>query len=365
MSSLPPLRPARPLAAFLAGRQRRRDRERQETLDAAALESQSLQDTLTRFQIGEIAGAPAERRRLADQANRQLASRKAAVIPQIAGLEIEPEVRRVMIARVGSATTPDELNDALKAIDAQIKPQREPLVQIGEGETAANKAFGKPVGEATAERNKQALATTQEDRDLERLELALSRGAQTGRGEETILELKNLGNTLFGLELTEADEEGEVVRAIGSRLALLMRNPDAGLGLPGSTSNRDLDFLVGAVNGLQQSEEGNRLLIKYRRRQNQMKRDLAKEQSRIIRENNGEVPLDLDSLLLDFADNYDFLTEEEKEEIRQVSGGNVPVTDRFIGSGPSIEELPGFDELTPEEQEEARRLDALARGNNR
>jgi hypothetical protein len=255
------------------------------------------------------------------------------------------------------------LDDALKAIDAQIKPQREPLVQIGEGETAADKAFGKAVGEGAVERNQQAAATITEDQDLSRMELAIKRGAQTGRGEQTILELKNLGNTLFGLELAEADTEAEVVRAISNRLALQLRNPDSGLGLPGSTSNKDLDFLKAAVTGLQQSEEGNLLMIKYRRRQNQMKRDIAAEQARIISA-EGKTPLNLDSRLIQFANNYDFLTGEERAEIERVSGGNVPVTERFINET-SIEDLPGFDELTPEEQEEARRLDRLSRGNNR
>lgn len=332
MSSLPPLRPARPLAAFLAGRQRRRDRERQETLDAAALESQALGDELTGLRIQELRNAPAERRRLADQANRQLASQKASVIPQIAQSDIDGSAKRILVAQVASATTPDELENALQAVNQQLKPSK-PLVQItNEGESAATEAFAKDVGTRAAERSGQAAATLQEDVSLNRMLLALNRGAQTGVGEETLLRLKQLGNTVFGLELTEADDEAQVIQKLGNELALRLRNPSSGLGLTGSTSNRDLQFLINSVPGLQRSEEGNRKMIEYSLRLNKMKRGIADEQRRIISENGG-VPTDIDSRLLEFANNYEFFSGAERQELAELSGGNVPLTERVLNLG--------------------------------
>lgn len=182
--------------------------------------------------------------------------------------------------------------------------------------TPTNKAtetFGTGIGERANKRLEQALQANEQNLSLERMEQALDQGIATGVGQETMVNLKNLGQSLFGLELGEQTSEQEVMLAIGNRLAAQVRNPESGMGLPGNTSNRDLQFLKGAVPGIQKTPEGNRILIDFLKKVNQFKSDVAREQQRIIDENNGTVPNDLDSRLMEYINGYDLLSDEEMQ----------------------------------------------------
>lgn len=202
-------------------------------------------------------------------------------------------------------------------------------VNIDTGQNAADKAFGEKIGERAAFRIEQANNTTYEDIQFERMKLALARGAETGKLEETILDVKGVGATLFGLEFGEEEAEAEVIRKIGNEFALRLRNPSSGLGLTGSTSNKDLDFLIASVPGLAKSEAGNLKMIELGLRQNQMKRDVADYQAQLIQANNGSIPRDLDSKIMAFVNNYDFLTDEERAEIDDLTRNPQSLKERF------------------------------------
>jgi len=199
-----------------------------------------------------------------------------------------------------------------------------PMVSINsEGEDAATKAYGGTVGKRAGDRDDKALATYDEDTNLSRLELALSRGARSGFGEDVILDVRGALDTLGLAQFPEGAQESEVVRSIGNVLALRMRNPDSGLGLTGNTSNKDLTFLKDSVAGIGRSEGGNLLLVKMAKSLNQFKRDIASEQARIIQASGGKLPLDLDKQLMDYANKYEMFTKTEREEIGSfVSGKN-------------------------------------------
>lgn len=201
-------------------------------------------------------------------------------------------------------------------------------INIGTGESAATKEFGKSIGKGAADRNTQASLAITNNASLDRFSQALDSGALTGIGRETIGDLRNLSQSFgididagikaLGFDVSSLSEE-QVVRAIGNRLALQLRNPKSGGGLPGATSNRDLKFLTGAVPGLSRTVEGNRAMIQMVRKLNGMKIDIAKEQARIIQESKG-IPFDLDARILDFANKLVLFTDEEKREIETLSG---------------------------------------------
>lgn len=352
---MPEFRQSRPLAAFIAGRARLRERERTDRIDTANLQTQTLGDNLRRLQISDLAGKPGRER----QEREAQAAQRKQLFDQIGNLDIDDQAKRAAQSAVLSGNE----KDAFDLIQDQLKPQRAPLVTIKNPavETAADKEFGKTVGERASKRIQEAQATVPVDNDLGRVLLALDRGAQTGLGEETILNLKSLGNTLFGIEFSDADREAEVVRKIGNEAALRLRNPDSGLGLTGSTSNRDLEFLKASVVNLQKQEGGNRAIIDYTLRLNQMKRDIAAEQARVISE-VGRIPADLDTRLSRFADNYEFFTPQERQELESIASQPQSLLDRATPQE-RVEDLPGFEDLTPEEQEELRRLDRISGGN--
>jgi hypothetical protein len=191
----------------------------------------------------------------------------------------------------------------------------------GAGSMAATKELGKGIGKRANDRITQAFDAQRQNLQLERVKAALGRGAQTGLGEETLLDLRNLAGTVFGIQNSEQMAEQELIRTVSNEMALRLRNPESGLGLTGNTSNKDLQFLKNSVIGLNRTELGNVKLIDLMQRFNQLKLDTAREQARIIAENDGVVPNDLDQKLMDFVDKYEFLTDQEIKEIRSLTQG--------------------------------------------
>jgi len=218
-----------------------------------------------------------------------------------------------------------------------------PVVSISNsGESAATKAYGTGVGGRASDRDEQAMATFSDDASLTRLELALARGARTGFGEDIILDIRGAFDTLGIAGLPEGAQESEMVRAIGSRLALRMRNPASGLGLTGNTSNKDLSFLKAAVAGIGRSEGGNILLVKSQKKLNQFKRDISAEQAKIIAENNGAVPTGLDSLLMNYANDYEMFTKQERAEIESMMEASIDPADPRDASDAAIRAALGL-----------------------
>jgi hypothetical protein len=224
-------------------------------------------------------------------------------------------------ARLNDPNTPDQDKPAIMARIRKIT-ETSPLVSINMGgQGAATEKYGGTVGERAGERDEQAQATYANDAELSRIALALANGARTGFGESIILDIRNAFETFGGISLPEGAQESEIVRSIGNKLALMLRNPDSGLGLTGNTSNKDLQFLKDSVAGIGRSEGGNRLMIKQAMKLNQFKRDIADEQARIIAEKTddkeaGVVPLDLDAQLMRYANGYEMYTNQERKEIR-------------------------------------------------
>jgi hypothetical protein len=67
----------------------------------------------------------------------------------------------------------------------------------------------------------------------------------------------------------------ELVTSIQNRMALLMRNPDGGMGMPGALSDADRRFLVASQPGIDKSPAGNKLMIEILRRTEQRKVEIA------------------------------------------------------------------------------------------
>jgi hypothetical protein len=208
--------------------------------------------------------------------------------------------------------------DSLGKVTIDDPPRDSALVNVNTGaEGAFDKALGGFVAERVDGRVAQAQDAITQNVQLDRVLLAMSQGAETGFGSETILNLKSFGQNVLGLEFGEDIGEQEVIRKVANEMALRLRNPDSGIGLTGNTSNQDLAFLKASVIGLQRTPAGNRLIIRFMRRQNEMKIALAQEQQRLMASPDFD-PRMLDSQLMEFANNYQFFDEGEREEIERV-----------------------------------------------
>jgi hypothetical protein len=285
-----------PITAFLVGRENRLNRERQTRLDQRQLnidaQGKINDQVLNDFRRAQTAALKAPEKEKLDQ--------DVVEFIQVTGTQrSDPKFGEKFVA----------YKQSLKGPAPSTHITMPPAEKAGSIELAKLNAKG------VSERNKAAQLTFSSDAKLARIEQAIARGAQTGRGEEFILDLKGLGATIFGIDFKESDDEAEVIRKISNEMALEMRNPDAGLGLPGSISNKDLDFLKAAVAGLQRSEAGNLKIIEYSRRINKFKRDVAAEQARIIGEAGGSIPHNIDARVIAFANDYQFFTPEERAEV--------------------------------------------------
>lgn len=134
----------------------------------------------------------------------------------------------------------------------------------------------------------------------------LLEGVETGRGVPTLTKLAGLANT-FGIELDEDLGQKEAAQSIAAQIALRFRNPDSGLGLPGATSERELDFLNGMAPGLERSPEGRKFITRAFRQINNRKIEVAKEARRIATENEKR---GITGLTFDDLDKLESMFEE-------------------------------------------------------
>lgn len=197
-----------------------------------------------------------------------------------------------------------------------LKPTTEPTAT----QLMAKRNFDKYSGAMDAASN--AISMNQE---LDFMNTALDSGdLKTGIGSKFV---SRIGSFASYLGVPEDSLKGltqtEMYEALSNRLALQVRNPESGLGLPGNTSNRDLNFLKDSVPGLAKSVAGNKLLIQVMKAKNQFQIDYGNEVDRIVQQNGGVVPSNLDTLMLDFANNYQILTPDLRQAITNETNKTV------------------------------------------
>lgn len=215
----------------------------------------------------------------------------------------------------------------------------------------ANKKYGGGIGDQAIKRLKTADQAKTADAQLDRVKLALNRGAKVGFGQDTLLKIKKFGQTFLGLDLPDTASEQEIIRQVGNRLALKARNPNSGMGLPGQTSNKDIEFLKSIVPNLEKTRRGLLKIIDMNKRINKYHRDLAAKQQQIIDANGGSIPANLDSRLMKYADNYRFFTPAERKQISQVAGqpGKSIVPDNTGDQGGDTGSSKPVSEMSDEE----------------
>ena len=144
-------------------------------------------------------------------------------------------------------------------------------------------------------------------------------GTGTGKFAGALKSARGYLQALMPGREIEGLAEQEVFEALSNQLALLVRNPKSDMGLPGSTSNKDLEFLIDSVPNLLKSPEGNKLLLDVYDSAHKLKADILDEQRRLIAENGGKPPLNLEQQLSKFADEA-FNTKENKELVGKLRG---------------------------------------------
>jgi hypothetical protein len=185
------------------------------------------------------------------------------------------------------------------------------------------KKFQEKLGEEQAKRyvefQNQAESARKQKAQYDIAEKALTSGLYTGFGADLVHSARKAGDA-FGMDVDkDAIAAGDVFKSVQNQLAMMKRNPDSGLGLPGSVSDRDLQFLKDADINMTAGPEGNRVMIKMARAIANRNEVVANMAAKHIEE-FGQLDAKWDQKLKEYADNNPLfegieiktLTPEEK-----------------------------------------------------
>jgi hypothetical protein len=92
----------------------------------------------------------------------------------------------------------------------------------------------------------------------------------------------------LGIDIGEQLDAKQAAAALSKEMAMQMRNPAGGAGMPGAMSDADRRFLEQTVPGLSQTPGGNKLIIETNRRLAKRDQQVAK-MAAAYRQKNGQL----------------------------------------------------------------------------
>lgn len=156
-----------------------------------------------------------------------------------------------------------------------LKDPNKPMVSIdNRQETASAKKIGEGLGEEYIALQKSAVSASQQISKLDRMEQLL-KGVETGALIPTLTQIQAIGQSL-GFKVDGSLSTKQALNALSNELALTLRNPTGGAGMPGALSDPDREFLVSMTPGLGKTPEGNQLIIDTARKLAQRSQEVAK-----------------------------------------------------------------------------------------
>lgn len=169
----------------------------------------------------------------------------------------------------------------------------QPLVSIGPGaqeETAFQKEVGKTFGEQYSglmKSDMNAPATIGKYQRLGSLLSSINTGKFKGTTTDIKASAKSLGIDLNSLGVTDDVAPAQAARSLVNQLALEMRNPAGGAGMPGALSDKDREFLVQSIPGLENDPSAIGTMVEYRVKLAQREQQVAR-MARAYRKKNGK-----------------------------------------------------------------------------
>lgn len=153
-----------------------------------------------------------------------------------------------------------------------------------EGEEA--KAVGKFFGDNYADIQKSGFTAQNTINRYNRLSQLLD-GVDTGKFAPLGLEVAKTAQSI-GLNVDPNLANKEAAVALSSEIALQLRNPAGGAGMPGAMSDSDRNFLAGMVPGIEKTPEGRQQIVETAKKLAQRDMEVAK-MAREYRGKNGTI----------------------------------------------------------------------------
>jgi len=176
-------------------------------------------------------------------------------------------------------------------------------------ETEEAKAVGKGQGERYNEIIKAGDTGIKNKSQYSRLEQLLE-GVNTGKLTPAGTQVAAVANSL-GLNIDKNLGNKQAAVALTNMLALELRNPAGGAGMPGAMSDKDREFLTASVPSLSQSPEGNKLMIQYAKAIAQRNIDVARLAT-AYRRKNKTLDIGFNDELAAWSESHPLFTTEAK-----------------------------------------------------
>jgi hypothetical protein len=184
----------------------------------------------------------------------------------------KPQQTPAMAARLAREAGPGV---SPRTVYESIKELNPSLVTINnKQETAESQKVGEGFGTEYADLQKSAITATNQLSKLDRMEQLLQ-GVQTGKLAPAMTQIQALGDSL-GFKVDPSLGAKQALEAMSNEIALTLRNPAGGAGMPGALSDKDREFLSSMTPGLGKTNEGNALIIKTAKALNQRSQVVAK-----------------------------------------------------------------------------------------
>jgi len=149
----------------------------------------------------------------------------------------------------------------------------------------------KYLGERFVETQKAGIAARGKDQNLARLADLLDQ-AYTGTGADTVLAAQRAAKSL-GLDLGNPGP-GEAANALSREMALQLRNPAGGAGMPGAMSDADRNYLTSMTPTIANTKEGRDLMVESMKRLNKRDQEVADFARQYARDHGGRLDLNFE-----------------------------------------------------------------------
>lgn len=215
-------------------------------------------------------------------------------------------------------------NPATGAYDKPVgKPYKQRTgvsVSVGAQEREESKTVGKGFGEKYLEIQNSAMAASKRAARVDRLNQLLE-GVQTGKltpaGKEVAGFAASLG---FGVDPSLGNKEA--AESLANEMALELRNPSGGAGMPGAMSDADRQYLQRMTPGLFMSPSGRKMVTQTIKAIAKRENEIAK-MARQYRVKNGSIDEGFYDILADYSDKNPMFKDAAPLETKMPNPGRV------------------------------------------
>lgn len=196
-----------------------------------------------------------------------------------------------------------------------------------QGESSYASQRGKDLAGSMADIQNKAISAYTTKGQLGVLDSALSQSPQ-GWGGDTLQNVRKAA-AAFGIN-TGNLSGGDLVNSISNQLALQLRNPANGGGMPGSLSDADRAFLSNMVPSLTNVAGGNKLIVQAAEAVEQRKIDIAKMATKYAKD-HGQIDDGFFQQVADYSDANPLFDSLNKQLLK---AGVTPAADGGTGNQP-------------------------------